>query len=225
MLATIEKKSLLKVLDHSKEKLLRAALVIVVTLSALSMQGCGGGGSGEPQAPAPAPVYSTAPTPSATTYQNVSNLIRTNYLQISASEYRFSVTPNFYYSTDNQSFWSIQANVATSLTDINSRNVFRIDIAKNGAPLPLLNKSFSIEAGGQFEKFPGTFNVLDGQQSSAKKVEKGTIVFSPDSVMSEQVSGSFDVVLTDYDSTISPAPHYALKGVFSFRMGGYGPAT
>ncbi len=205
-----------------QRKLLRAVLVTVISLSALSMEGCGGGGS-EPQVATP--TYTATVTPSSSTYQNVSNLIRTNYLQISESDYHFSVTPNFYYSTDNQSFWSIQANVAASLTDINSRNVIRIDIPKTGSQLPLLNKPFSIEAGGQFEKFPGTFNVLDGQQSSAKKVEKGTIIFAPDSVMAENVSGSYDVTLTDYDSLTVPAPKYILKGVFSFRMGGYGSAT
>ena len=206
-----------------QRKLLRAVLVTVVALSGLSLEGCGGGeGAGAPQLSAPA---NSATATSSSTYQVVSNLIKTNYLQISESEYIFSEPPNFFYSTDNQSFWSIQANISASLTDINSRNVLRIDIPKLGIQLPHLNKPFSIEAGGLYEKFPGTFSVLDGQQSSAKKVEKGTITFAQDSIISDHVSGSFDIVLTDYDSTLSPAPKYVLKGVFSFKMGGYGPAV
>lgn len=203
-----------------QRKLLRAVLVTVVSLSGLSLEGCGGGGGGGSQA-----VYSSVPAPAPSTYQSVSNLIKTNYLQISESDYRFSATPNFYYSTDNQSFWSIQANVADSVADINARSVIRIDIPKTGTSLPVLNKPFSIESDGVYEKFPGTFSVLDGQQSSAKKVEKGTIVFAPDSVMSDHVSGSFEVILTDYDSQLSPVPKYSLKGVFSFRIGGFGPAV
>jgi hypothetical protein len=202
-----------------QRKLLRAVLVTVVTLSGLSLDGCGGGG-GNPQA-----AYPAAASPAPSTYQTAANIIKTNYLQISESDYRFSVSPNFYYSTDNQSFWSIQANVADSVTDINSRSVIRIDIPKAGTQLPVLNKPFSIEADGVYEKFPGIFSVLDGQQSSAKKVEKGTITFAPDSVMSDHVSGSFEVILTDYDSLLVPVPKYSLKGVFSFRIGGYGPAA
>ena len=201
-----------------QRKLLRAVLVTVVTLSGLSLDGCGSGGADSPSA------HPSATTPSSATYQTSSTPARTNFLQISESDYRFSVSPNFYYSTDNQSFWSIQANVADSVTDINARNVIRIDIPKNGTQLPVLNRPFSIEADGVYEKFPGTFSVLDGQQSSAKKVEKGTIIFAPDSVMSDQVSGSFEVTLTDYDSLLAPVPKYSLKGVFSFKIGGYGPA-
>lgn len=207
-----------------QRKLLRAVLVTLVSLSGLSLEGCGGGGGGGGPQVATAP-YSATVSASTATNQNISNLIKTNYLQISESDYQFSVAPNFYYSTDNQSFWSIQANVATSLTDINSRNVLRIDIPKAGSQLPLLNKPFSIEAGGLYEQFPGTFSILDGLQSSAKKVEKGTITFAQDSVMSDHVSGTFEVVLTDYDSSLSPAPKYSLKGVFSFKMGGYGSAV
>lgn len=204
-------------------KLFQASMVAIAALLSLSMPGCGSVAGGNTEARVPA--VSSPATPSTTVFQNVSSPSRTNYLKISESEYNFSVAPNFYYSSDNQAFWSIQANVANSLTDINSRNVIRIDIPKTGVQLPQLNRAFSIGGGGEFEKFPGTFTVLDGQQSSAKKVEAGTIIFSPDSVMSENVSGSFSVTLTDYDSPAYPAPKYSFKGVFSFRMGDYGPAT
>jgi len=244
MLPATEEKSLLKVPARSsresyglesyaqlylatgtiiRRKAFQAVLAAVVAISSLSLQGCGSETGGDPGYRAPAvasPVYS-----SLATYQNVSSASPKNYLRISESDYNFSTTPNFYYSTDNQAFWSIQANVAVSLTDIDARNVIRIDIPKTGTELPLLNRPFSIGAGGEFEKFPGTFSVLDGRQSSQKRVESGTITFSPGSVMSETVSGSFSVVLTDYDSPAQPAPKYSLKGVFSFTMGGYGPVT
>lgn len=205
-----------------QRKLLRAVLVAVVSMSALSIEGCGGGGGGSQVA---SPTFSPTASVSSSSSQTVSSLIKTNYFQVSESDYKFAAPPNFYYSTDNQNFWSIQADIADSLTDINSRTVFRIDIPKSGAPLPSLNRSFSIEEGGQYERFPGTFSVLDGKQSTAKKVENGTITFTPDSVMSDHVSGFFDVTLTDYDSSVTPAPKYFLKGVFSFKMGGYGSAT
>jgi hypothetical protein len=201
---------------------MRAVLVAVVSLAGVTMQGCGGGGGSSPSLTAAAPQASTiSASPS---YQAVSNLIKTNYMQISATDYNFSTTPNFYYSTDNQAFWSIQANVAASLTDINARTVFRIDVPKVGQ-LPQFNRSFSIESGGEYEQFPGTFYVLDGQQATRKKVESGVINFTPDSVMSGHVSGSFDVTFSDYDSTLTPAPRYSLKGVFSFKMGESAPAS
>lgn len=204
-----------------QRRLLRAVLVAVVSLSSLSLEGCGGGGGSESISQAHVPALSVV-TPSQ---GNVANLIKTDYFMISDTDYHFAASPNFYYSTDNESFWSLQANIAASPTDINARTVFRMDVPKKGSLLPSLNRSFSIEDGGQYEKFPGTFSVLDGRQSSAKKVEKGTITFSSESVMAEHVSGSFDLTLTDYDSSVSPAPKFYLKGVFNFKVGDYGPAS
>jgi hypothetical protein len=206
---------------HLQRKLLRAVLVAVVALAGISLQGCGGGGGSAAISP---PTYSTTAASVSSGSQIPADVIKTNYLQIAESDYRFAAVPNFYYSTDNQNFWSIQANIAQSVTDINSRTVIRIDIPKTGMDLPLLNRTFSFAAESPLDKFPGAFSVLDGQQSTRKKVEGGTISFTPDSVMSDHVSGSFDVVFTDYDSTATPPPRYFLKGVFSFKMGGYGSA-
>ncbi|NVN99372.1 MAG: hypothetical protein HXX17_08615 [Geobacteraceae bacterium] len=203
-----------------QRKLLRAVLVAVVSLSALSMEGCGGGGGVGGVSVAPSTASATI-----SSHQGSSPLLKTNYFQISDSDYKFASIPTFYYSTDNASFWSIQASIANSITDINSRCVYRIDVQKSGAVLPELNKTFSIEGGGALEKFPGTFLLLDGKESSLKKVEQGTITFTSDSVMSDHVSGSFDVTVTDYDSQVRPAPSYYLKGVFSFKVGGYGTAS
>lgn len=200
--------------------LLRVVFGAAVLLAGVSLQGCGSGGGGTAVTPLSQNVSVTTAPAQATV-----NLITTNYLQITASDYRFAGAPTFYYSTDNQNFWSIQANIAQSVTDISSRTVIRIDIPKTGAPLPQLNRTFAIEAGTANEPFPGSILVLDGQQSTKKRVETGTITFTPDSIMADHVSGSFDVVFVDNDAAVNPAPRYFLKGVFSFKMGGYGPAV
>ena len=79
-------------------------------------------------------------------------------------------------------------------------------------------KTFSIEDNPQYEKFPGTFLVFNGEKSTLKKVSQGTITFSPDSAAS-QATGDFDVTLVDNDSSIDPAPQYHLKGMFNFKLG------
>ena len=135
---------------------LRAVLVAVVSLAGLSLPGCGSGGGESVVSPV---SQGAAVSMTTSAGQAAASPITTNYLQIAASDYPFAVTPNFYYSTDNQSFWSIQANVAKTVSDIDSRSVIRIDIQKSGAPLPQLNRTFSIEAGGNFERFPGSFMV------------------------------------------------------------------
>lgn len=189
-----------------RQKLSSAAAAVAIALLALSFQGCGSSGG---------------PSPLDAPYREGE---KAHYMEITATDYTFAAQPNYFYSVDNQVLWSIQANIASSQTDINSRTVFRIDIFKSGLSLPLLNKAFSIEAEGKHEKFPGIFAVFDGKLSTAKKVESGTIVFSPDSVMAEYVSGSFDVTMTDYDSPAAVAPEYFLKGLFSFTMDACGPA-
>ncbi len=211
---------------HLQRKLLRAVIVAVISLAGLSMQGCGDSSSydGDDRDTDIAAVSYASPE-TQILVDDLRNNIKTNYLQITDSDYTFATSPNFYYSTDNHNFWSIQANIAQSLTDINSRTFIRIDIQKVGAKQPRLNRTFSFETGGKYERFPGNFYLLDGQQSTRKKVESGTISFTRSSVMSRNVSGSFDVIVTDYDSGTTPVPRYSLKGVFSFKMGGYGPAA
>lgn len=149
---------------------------------------------------------------------------QTNFFAITIDEYGL-LAPTFYYSTNNGSFWSIQADIANDIYDPDFKCVIRIDILKENGAMPAINKTFSIEDNGQYEKFPGTFFVFNGQESTNRKVEQGTISFTSDSTASGNVTGSFDVILTDYDSTTVPAPQYNIKGDFSFKMGTYGPAT
>jgi hypothetical protein len=145
-----------------------------------------------------------------------------NYLTVTSDNYGL-LTPNFYYSVNNNVLWSIQSSVASSIWDPNFRSVIRIDIEKTGGIMPVINKPFSIEDNGQYEKFPGTFSVFNGQESVLKKVEQGTIVFTADSNPSGIVSGVFDVILTDYDASLISPPLYHISGTFHFTMGTYGP--
>jgi hypothetical protein len=178
------------------------AIAVLLTLTA-----CGGGGGSNSQ---PATVASA---PNA------------NVLKVTDDSYGL-LNPDFYYSTDNAEFWSIQANVANDVNDPNFRTVIRIDITKtNNGGLPALNKTYSIEDNPAYERFPGVFYVFNGQKSTNNKVEQGTITFAPDSGSSREVHGTFDVSITDYNSKITPPPQYRIKGVFSFDIGTYGAAA
>lgn len=152
-----------------------------------------------------------------------SEQINTNSFTVTSDDYDV-LTPNFYYSTNNTVFWSIQAAIANDLYDPEFKCVVRIDILKENGAMPVINKTFSIEDNAQYEKFPGNFFVFNGQESTDKKVEQGIISFTSESTASGDVDGYFDVTLTDYDSATIPAPQYRLKGIFSFKMGTYGPA-
>ena len=201
---------------HLQHLLMTAALAAVLSLTTLPMTGCGSGGGNNITESAVVSSVGVETLP-------ITGEFSTNDLFTMTSNDYSLIKPNFYYSTDNASFWSIQANVAKGVTDINSVCVFRIDISKNGNSMPDLNKTFSIEDGTQFEMFPGSFLVFNGKKSVNKKVESGTISFSPDSVSSRNVTGTFEVTLTDYDSDVVPAPQYHLKGSFNFVMGTYNP--
>ncbi|HJV67165.1 MAG TPA: hypothetical protein VJ550_15640 [Geomonas sp.] len=196
--------------------LVSSALAAVLSLSTLTMSGCGSGG-GE-QAATPPTAASAGVTSAPAAPQTASK----EFFTVTEDGYGL-IKPDFLYSTDNAQFWSIQANVARSVTDIDTVSVYRIEIPKGSAPLPALNQTFSIEGGSVLEKFPGDFLVFNGQKSTRKKVESGTITFTSDSLASGRVTGSFDVTLTDYDAAAFPAPQYRLKGAFNVVMGSYGP--
>lgn len=198
--------------------LMTASLAAVLSLATLTMTGCGSGGAATDIAPA---VVSSA---GVNTLPAAVEPGAANYFTVSSNDYSL-IRPNFYYSTDNEAFWSIQANVAKKVTDVDTVGVIRIDIPKEGKTLPSLNKTFSIEDSAQYEKFPGAFLVFNGDKAVKKKVEHGLISFSPDSVSTGKVNGTYEVTLTDYDSEVVPAPQYHLRGSFNFVMGTYGSAT
>jgi len=195
-----------------QQMLLTAALVALLAAC--------GSGAGAPEINTPA---STSAAASSNAGQQQAYV---NYLTVTLDEYGL-VQPNFYYSTNNNSFWSIQADVAQNVWDPNFASVIRIDIPKAGdGELPGIGgKTYAIEDNPLYEKFPGSFLVFNGQRSTLKKVEQGTISFTPDTTAADKVNGAFDVVLVDHDSTTIPAPQYHLKGVFKFKMGTYGPSA
>jgi hypothetical protein len=209
-----------------QQMLQNAALIAVLSLSALSLSACGSGGSaGTDASPVEASggsntVMTTVPAAQA----GIAEQVNSDYFLITGDDYGL-LHPDFFYSTNNNVFWSIQADLAKGIYDPDFQCVMRIDIPKSAnGDLPDLNKTFSLEDNPQYEKFPGSFLVFNGRKSANKKVEQGTISFTPDSTASGSVSGAFDVVLTDYDSPAVPAPRYHLTGNFHFKIGTYGPA-
>jgi len=196
-----------------QQRLITAALAAILAFSELTLSGCGGGGGG-----GEAPV----PSPSATLY-SAEQAAKTGYLTVTSDDYNLA-KPTFYYSTVNDSFWSIQANIASYVQDIDTRCVIRIDVPRIDGSWPHLNKVFSVEDNPHFEKFPGSILVFNGSRATLSKVEQGIISFAPDSITSEHVSGFFEVTMTDYGSDTLPLPQHHLKGVFNFKMGEYGSA-
>lgn len=194
-----------------QQKLVAASLLAVLSLGLSACGGGGGGGGNEP-------INNSV---EAANLLNPSKL--SNYMVLSIDEYGLAAH-NFYTSTNNAEFWSIQASIANDIHDINALTIIRIDIQKNGKSLPALNKTFSVEESPVAEKFPGEMLIFNGQKSTSKKVESGTITFTPNSDALTQVQGTFDVVMTDYDASEVNPPHYRIRGEFSFKINTYGPS-
>jgi hypothetical protein len=192
-----------------QQRLVTAALAAILAFSDLTLSGCGGGGGG---GGAEAP---------ATTHYSTEQAAKTDFLTVTSDDYNLAV-PTFYYSTVNESFWSIQANIAKYVQDIDTRCVIRIDVNPVNGVWPDLNKTFSIEDNPLYEKFPGTITVVNGSSdnSTINEVNQGIISFTPDSVRSEHVSGFFEVTMTDGSDAL-PFPQHHLKGDFNFKMGEY----
>jgi len=148
-----------------------------------------------------------------------------NYFETAVDEYGLA-KPTFLYSTNNPVFWSLQANKGATLTDPDLCCVVRIDIPKSGSQtMPDLGgKTYSIESRDHMNTFPGSFYVFNTHASVKKKVEAGVISFAAGSSSTGYVSGSFDVVMTDYDSKLATPPRYHLKGSFGFAIGTFGAA-
>jgi hypothetical protein len=191
-----------------RQRLVIAALAIILAFFELLLSGCGGGGG------------DAGATSSVTTYYGSDQVTNTAYLTVTSDNYNL-VKPTFYYSTVNESFWSIQANIASYIQDINTRCVIRVDVPKINGNWPLLNKKFSIEDNPNYETFPGKILVFNGNPTTMSKVEHGIISFTSDSITSEHVSGFFEVTMTNYDSGILPLPQHHLRGDFNFKMGEY----
>ena len=191
----------------------RVTNAVIVALSMLVLTvSCGTSGSGD----------NKNHTVSAANSSEPSSPAYDNQLTMTTDAYGLQ-TPNYFYSTDNQAFWSIQADIAKSVHDPDFRCIIRIDIWKS-AGMPALNKTYSLSPDPGYETFPGRLYVFNGHQSVMKKVEQGILAFAPANSASA-IEGTFDVVMTDYDSRLLPVPQYHLAGAFRFRMNTYGPAA
>jgi hypothetical protein len=198
-----------------QQMLMTSVLVAVLSLGSLTACGSGGGQTG----PATAVLSNSNTSTAVVAPANIGAQNTTDSFTVTYDEYGL-IRPNFFYSTNTDDFCSIQADVGENVWDPNFKTVMRIDIPKtNGAVPGISGKTFSIEDTTLYERFPGTFIVFNGERSTLKKVESGTITFTQESTLSGDVIGTFDVMLTDYDSAISPTPHYRLMGTFSFKMG------
>ena len=134
---------------------------------------------------------------------------------IVADDYGITL-PNFCYTTDNASFWSVQLAVATGETDPGFKTILRIDLPKSDASLALPSgRIFSLEAGGPYDRFPGTVTVFNGEWSTLKTVETGTLHFSAPAQGQGTRTIIFDLGFADYDSAERPVPRYQLKGDFT----------
>ncbi|MFO7605048.1 MAG: hypothetical protein R6W72_01920 [Desulfurivibrionaceae bacterium] len=205
---------------HHVKHAMRLQKMLAAAVMAAMLAACGGGG-GDGQSAAGVPSTDSDKLISQNYQEQVQ--IDSNYFLATSDDFGLR-TPTFYYSTDNDKFWSIQADIAQDVFDQDYLCVMRIHIAKENGVMPAINKTFSIEDTPQFEQFPGVFLITNGQESTLNKVEQGTISFEPDSTSSGVVKGTYDVVLTDYDSQLTPAPQYRITGVFSFKMGTYSQA-
>lgn len=198
---------------HHVKHGMRLQNMLVAAVMTAMLAACGGGGDGQSYTGVPS-------TDSDKLISHEQVQIDSNYFVATSDDFGLR-TPTFYYSTDNDKFWSIQADIAQDVFDPDYLCVMRIYIAKENGVMPAINKTFSIEDTPQFEQFPGVFLVTNGQESTLNKVEQGTISFEPYSTSSGVVKGTYDVILTDYDSQLTPAPEYRITGVFSFKMGTY----
>jgi hypothetical protein len=210
---------------HIKRGVRLQQMLVTAALVAL-LSACGGGGGSDAASTDTASTSTTTQTTATQTGANVtvSAIEYDNQLTLTEDDYGLKKA-NFYYSTNNATFWSIQANIAANVDDINCVSVIRIDIpVSDSTPLPdITGQTYSIEENPLYVTFPGTFMVFNGEKSTLKKVESGTISFTSDSTVDDIVKGSFDVIMTDYDSTTVPAPQYRLVGTFDFKMGTFGP--
>jgi len=193
-----------------QQRLVTAALASILAFSELTLSGCGGGGGGG----------GAVAEPPVTTQYGTAQAAKTGYLTVTSDDYKLAA-PTFYYSTVNETFWSIQANIAKYVQDIDTRCVIRIDVYPVNGTWPTLNKTFSIEDNPNYEKFPGSILVFNGSPSTQNKVDHGIITFAPDSVTAKHVSGFFEVTVKDDSAGTLPVPQHHLKGDFNFKMGEY----
>jgi len=219
---------------HIKHGMRLQEMLLAAVLAAF-LAACGGGPADTSAVTNQAETSQLA-TNQTTTSQIASNQTETapeetlpayspNYFKITSSDFDI-LTPNYYFSADSVSYWSVQAAVAQDYWDPAYKCIIRIDIEKPGYnEMPAINKAFSLGENTLYDKFPGAFLVFNGELKVSKKVEEGVLIFTPDSKASGLVQATYDVIVSDIDPTSAPAPRYHITGSLNFTMGTYGPAA
>jgi hypothetical protein len=186
-----------------KTQLLR----IVIILTAIILHGCGGGG-GNTQSSGIANSVENLPVPGTTSPTGNSYQMTENYGFQNAT----------FMSATNDNVVTLRASIAESMTDPNSTDIFRIDI-QNPAQV---NSGVTYGVGAV--NSPVSLSFFDGLMSNLLTTLSGTISFTSfGSYDGDLVAGTFDVVIEDGNSDISPKPTYPVKGSFSFVVGSSGP--
>jgi hypothetical protein len=176
-------------------------LILTLILSA-----CGGGGSG------------SGPTAVGTDSSGSSTARPEASFTITGDDY--GVENSTYLSaTPSGSSLVLRAAVASSMTDPNYRTVSRIDI---DAPAAVsAGASYSLGSATPGTRFPGTFYLFNGHQSTLLQTVGGNISFSAFGTNpGDTISGSFSARILDGADSANPV--YTVSGSFNFKSGGYG---
>jgi hypothetical protein len=180
---------------------------ITIILAAIILPGCGSGGgntqsSGVVNSVANLPVPRTS-SPAGNSYQMTENYGFQNATFMSAT---------------NDNVLTLRASIAESMTDPNSTDLFRIDI-QNAAQINS-GETYLIGAVDS----PVSLSFFDGLKSNLLNTLSGSILFTSFGTHDgDLVAGSFDVVVEDGNSDISPKPTYPVRGSFTFVVGSSGP--
>lgn len=72
--------------------------------------------------------------------------------------------------------------------------------------------------------FPGVVVFFNGEDSTSRRAVSGTVAVQKwGTVAGDLVAGSFDLVMTDGDSPVTPPPSYRMAGDFSYCLGSETP--
>jgi len=169
--------------------------------TALALSGCGGGGGG---------VESTAvvSAPKAEGKRNGYSVQEDGYGLQAAT---------FITSGRTDTTFTLRTAIATGLTDVNFRTVYRIDVADPAGVGKGVYSLGSALAG--LSQFPGDIYIFNGRNSTMLKVVSGTISFSSFGTNAgDLVAGSLDLTFADHNSTSETKPTYRLRSAFSFIL-------
>lgn len=176
----------------------------------ITLSGCGGGGSGETQnsgVTAPSVITSTSPPPTPGNAGNSYSLTEDTYGFQNAT---------FMSATDSNGSFVLRAALASSMTDPNFADVFRIDIQQPA----MINENVTYVLGGtdtNSPQFPGDILFFNGQKSTLLNTTSVNITFTSYGTNSgDVVAGSFAVQFEDQNSAVRPV--YSVNGDFRFVL-------